>query len=484
MNNENPETQQNTNPVNQVEGQSPQELQPVAPPTPNQKWYRKKIVLAIAIILVLVAGGAAALVLTHKKPTSNNDTVANNSTQKPQTTPKTLKQNQLCFVRLAYLVCVDSSGQNRVRYDLPKLQDGSTINSLVATPDQSQYVATFSNGKNIVYWTLDTTLKPVKKLDFGGLVRTDYLGRIAFSVDGKSIVLNLDANPNNSAQKVIYRYNLSSGKLTKVINANAFGSIAETKDGHVLYGSYDLFEVNTDGSGVRKLSLAPITGITAGLEFSYDLSADKVLVLGWDSQNKNVLGYADSASFSSGKALSIVPTEPDQYTSAFFVDSNTIIGFEGVKANIFNLKGSVTATVKQAGEPVGLLDTSAFKKSTEQTEQTSDLIGGYNTAPADFQAYILPLYTQQNAQCLKDNNDTTEFGMSIIKVVNDTFAQTGESCQDGGNVYYKKVSGSWTKTDLHGQSINECATVNKYAYTKEIIDQCVSNGNPIANTNP
>jgi hypothetical protein len=131
-----------------------------------------------------------------------------------------------------------------------------------------------------------------------------------------------------------------------------------------------------------------------------------------------------------------------------------------------------------------LLDTSAFKKSTEQTEQTSDLIGGYNTAPADFQAYILPLYTQQNAQCLKDNNDTTEFGMSIIKVVNDTFAQTGESCQDGGNVYYKKVSGSWTKTDLYGQSINECATVNKYAYTKEIIAQCDSNGNSIANTNP
>lgn len=486
MNDKNPETQQNINPINQIEGQSPQEPQPVIPLAPGHKWNRKKIVMALAVILVLSAGSAAALVLTHKKPKANNSVAAASISQRSQPTSKTLDQNQACFVRLAYLVCVDANGLNRIRYDLPKLKDGSKINSLVAMPNQSKYIATFSNSKSTVYWSLDSTLKLVKQLDFGGLTHD---GRIAFSVDGKSIVLTLDGNPSNSAQQGIYRYDLSSSKLTKLVSTNAFGAVAETKDGHLLYGSYDgtsgsLFEANPDGSSARKLSLAPIVGITAGQEFSYDLSADKILVFGWDSQSKKVLGYTDSASLSSGKALGIITTEPDQYTSAFFINANTIIGFEGVKANILDLKGNVVATIKQAGEPVGMLDTSAFKKSTEQTEQPSELIGGYNTAPADFQAYILPLYTQQNTQCLKDTGDTTEFSMSIIKVVGDTFVQTGESCSDGGNVYYEKINGSWTKTDLYGQSINECTTVNKYAYTKEIIAQCDSNGNSIANTNP
>ena len=441
--------------------------------------------------MIDIGGGISAWALTHKStPKQTSQTpVTNTSTTTASTN---LQQNQLCFTRLAHIVCVDSEGQNRIRYDLPKLQNGQTITNLVAMPDQSEYLAFFSDGKNSSVWTLNSKLEVNKQLNFGEGLMPDGLpdSSASFSRDGKSVVLALDTDPSNSEYTGIYRYDLSSGKLTKLIKANAFGSVAVLKDGHILYNTWDgssgsIYVMNADGTSAHELNLAPIDGVPGGDAFSYDSQTDRVLVFGWDDQSKKEIGYANSSALISNKAMSIIPTEPDQYSSAFFTKTDTIIAFEGAKANIIDLKGTVVATVEQVGEPIGLLDPSSFNKSAEQTEQISEQISGYSTAPADFQAFIAPYFSQQYAQCTKATDGTDEFGLSITEVVRDTFVQTGETCADGGSVYYEKINGTWTKTTLSGQSISSCSDVNKFAYTKVIIPTCAAaNDQAVNNTNP
>jgi len=495
MNNENHDDQTNIDSMNPTESTESQEAQPTVPAiqplAPATKWYKKKAFLVGLITVIVLGGGISAWTLTLKStPKQTPQTpVTNNSTTTASTN---LQPNQICFTRLAHIVCVDSKGQNRVRYDLPKLPNGQTITDLVAMPDQSQYLAFFSDGKNSSVWTLNSKLEVNKQLNFSEGLMPDDLpdSGASFSIDGKSVVLALDTDPSNSELKGIYRYDLSSGKLTMLIKANAFGSVAVLKDGHILYGSWDgssgsIYVMNADGTGARVLNLSPINGVPGGDVFSYDSRTDKVLVFGWDNQSKEEIGYANSSALLSGKTLSIIPTDPDQYSSAFFTGSDTIIAFEGAKANIIDLKGKVVATVTQAGEPIGPLDTSSFTKSAEQTEQISEQISGYSSAPADFQTFIAPYFSQQYAQCTKAYGGTQEFMLSVIAVVRDTFVRTGESCADGGSVYYEKINGIWTKTTLPGQSISNCSDVNKYAYTNEIIPTCAAdNGQVINNTNP
>src|SRR5665213_1910263 len=262
MNNENHDDQPNINSLNPTEITESQEaqntvsaIQPLAPAT---KWYKKKAFLVGLIAVVVIGGGISAWALTHKStPKQTSQTpVTNTATTTPSTN---LQPNQICFTRLAHIVCVDSKGQNRVRYDLPKLQNGQTITNLVAMPDQSQYLAYFSDGNNNSVWTLNSKLELNKQLNFGGGLIPDGVG--SFSIDGKSIVLALDTDPSNSERQGIYRYDLSSGILTKLILTGANGSVAVLKDGHILYGSWDgvsesIHVMNADGTDVRGLNYA------------------------------------------------------------------------------------------------------------------------------------------------------------------------------------------------------------------------------------
>lgn len=447
---------------------------------PSRKGKGRLVVLLIILFVLIAGGGVAAWYYLTQSKTEPTKTATTNNTETTK-----LDKRQPCFVRAAHIVCVDSDGKNRKRFDLPVLKDGSTVKSLYPTPDQKKYAAVYGLENKSSVWILNDKLEAEKELKLDESFKS-FRPSVAIAKDGKTVVLGLTKSGTPGVTTDLYRYDLATDKLTQLTNTGSSLDIAVLSDGRILYTGAGgvLYVMKPDGTDPKQLSIAPLQAAVGGHEFSYDAAVDKLLVFGFDAKQKSALGITDITGLLAGKPLNAVTIDPLQYFSGFYVDSDSVMAFIGAKANIIDLQGKVKTEISLVGEPIGMLDTSGFKASEVQAEKVSELIPGYGKAPADFQAFIAKKYNDENPGCVKASAGEFEYSIIVYKVVRDTFVQTGEACSDGGRIHYKKVNGEWVDTKLGGQSTSDCKAVNAIAYTKEIITECLDGAKNIANTNP
>ena len=486
--------------------------------TIDHKSRKTKLILAVFVVCMLTIAFALIWYFANRsKPTGPVSTKSTSTTVKSTFAQSTYPAHaKICFLRLDYLECVDNQGQNRVRYSIPLPNDQYTVTSLVASPDQSQFLAEYKSYSSptdaSTIWLLNDKLQMIKQINFpkGATLPIEFSSFI-FTRDEKSIILFLttakEQSFNNAA---IYSYNITSGNFTRLSSwsANYLGSLAQIGDNQLIYGY-----TNTSGQNlIEDISMTgqkqapynlPTPYISGGKSFSYDWQSNTLFATSSQPNSSTpgqdtspILEYINTADLVKNKPFiplssltSSLPASVSLQTplALFTNQANILFVFEGYQAQIFNIAtNTLINTFVQAGTPVGLLETTDFTPSAIQTEQASDNIIGFSTAPADVQQLALSIFNTNSPQCTQSDS-TSEFDLTISAVVRDSFTDIQSGCtgSEGNSEFYAKVNGVWIFTGISNQAVPECSVVNEYAYTKILISECLSSSaKDIANNNP
>ena len=460
----------------------------------------RKLTVAITLaILVVFAAAAAFWYYRYSNNKPINSEGSTNTSDNSQTVPEITelptiingeKVGDLCFVRLSYLVCTDKLGENRTRYDLPTLSDGSAVYWLATNKYQSKFVVL---GEDIAEQApkvaiLDSSLKLIQEITipegFSAMKPT-------FSQDGNSLLMSLYKVGEAGN---IYRYNIASGEFTQISNEDSCSHPNEIPDGRILASCLSsgewrsrLFDLTIDQySTPNTYMIDPI------YTYNYDQDFDEVFYIGHHKDTKKgTIGYASISELSNGaQPLSFI-TLPDSsfgLSSAAAVarlDSNKLLIADGDLGKIINKSGEILVTIESFGYSPQILDTSKLSKSTQQAESPYERIVGLSGASTDFQDFLKEKFDEKDAQCRSNGYDARyPFSMRIIKIVRNEFASVGEGCGGGGaNIMYVKNNDVWQYA-FGIQSTPSCVTVNKYLFTKEIIPQCYEGNKLVDNPNP
>lgn len=463
-------------------------------PLPH-KHVNKLLIAVIGVcLLVLIATPFAVWLVMRpdvKQPAKVNKQPV---TAKQQASSEIAATKRICFVRVGHLVCIDQSAGNPVRYDLPAISTGQYPSEVFMAANGSKFVALYGRQRFLAndqaqLWLLNDKLLPERQLSFGTLPIES--GYFALSSDGTVLYATLPDGNTGTNGDAIYSYDVTNNKQTKIKKTPLpAAQIAQTQDGHIVYGVWDgqrglVRVMNADGSDDHTANLSPISSVSGGTEFSYDITTDTFFLLGNGGSNDPSTGtshmaYVSGSDLVAGRAISLITSPAPQSVQRFVKLHEGYAGLSDAKIMILDAKGAVSSTYANAGPLVGLLETAKFTKSATQTETYADLIAGYRSSPTDFQQFIAPVYDKESSDC----NYGPQYTMAIYGVVRDTYAKVIQVCGDGGPVFYQKSQGKWAQVDLYGQALNSCSKVNEYRFTKELIQACDNNGQPVANTNP
>jgi hypothetical protein len=457
-----------------VEPQPASNLLVSSQPAPFKRSQKMPIIVGL-LLLILIAAGLYMLL----KPKKTTPASIVKPSIKSTTTTNTVN-SQLCFVRLGYLNCVDSSGQNRVRYDLPVLLGNQTIDTISASANNSDYVAQTNNSTPQVA-ILNAKLAVTKQLTVPtGMTPNSP----SLSQDGKSVLLELSDQGNN---RQVYRYTIATDKYSKLTSIGLNSKPFETKDGHIVYShftgsSWLAYIMNNDGTNPH--ALPPNTSVSSPLDFSYDQYTDTIYVYGINEKGTALTSYATVADYLSNKVTVVsIASLTSSNQQIIHLSRGKLIVASSIEGNIINIAdGKIETKLKQFGPIVGFLDTAQFQKSKQQVEQPHDRIINLASAPADFQTYIEQQFDVADPTCTADG---VEYRIDITKVVNDSFATAEVSCDSGYVQFYAKVNSTWQKA-FAGQMESSCTDVNTYKFTKQIIPECTPDNSSISipNKNP
>ncbi len=456
------------------------DIAPEESPKPNRS-RRGTLVLTSILALVMVAVAGYAIYLQQRPQQTDV------SSQLASKASKQFPPNY-CFVRLSKLVCINQAG-SRVRYDLPTT-NGKVIKTMIPSPDGSQFLAVASkdNTQNSL-WILNKYLKVTKeiKLPTGATANGPSWpdGGNAWSHDGKSVLLTIMPQPvYQSPDRQIFRYTLATDTLTQLTKTNENQRPAELADGRVVYWAYTQntpgqnngvsehpMIMNADGSNVKTLSEFSAPGLVQSSDYvSFSQSSNTFYFINQASNQANILSYPGDKIGQNARPSTIpVPRfSSDEYVTQF--DDRTLIYQHEFEIDFVDSKtGAIKAKYGQIGTPVGTLTMrGGFALSAAQAEDKYEHILGLSSAPADFQTYIKGEYDKVYAGCAATGADAT---FIISKVIRDQFAAVGQGCQTGAAAHYAKVNGQWQLAMVLQQEPN-CADVNKYAFTKEILPEC------------
>lgn len=445
--------------VNNTPDAPPSHLHEGAKRSRLRKWQ-----LVVASILVMIVSSsvfAYSQYIASKNPTQKTVTKATQSAAKKP-----------CFVRFDHLLCIDSKGAGRVRYDLPFTPDGLSISTLSTNPDQSAYVGTANGNGTTEIILLDKQLKVQQKVS---LPSTFTPNAPTLSHDGKAIFLELSSAAGG---RQIYRYDLVTSALTQLTDTGLNTQPYETADGHILFSRYEQhgmwlpYRMQADGSAPQPIgsfgSLPTILG------FSYDPVFDTIFVFGTDNGQGKV-AYIDDAALQAGQPITTisVPIASSSDRVVRLSKGSAIVAtLSSETAAVYTMPSAKkTATLNGVGSIVGNIATSAFRPSKQQTEQPSDYIVNKGLASPSLTRFLGTVYNDE-VKCQQAAVQGTGLLLNIQKVTRDQFAHVTQSCVGIAVArYYVKSHNTWREA-FKAQAVPACKDVQQYSFTKEIIATC------------
>lgn len=405
---------------------------------------------------------------------------------------------KICYVALNHLKCRDKQGNNAVRYDLPDMKDKNPVKYMFASRDRKTFVAIWTGDKGWPQFTLlDEHLKVTKEID---LLKDMQASNVSFSQDGKSLLVDMgkieDTQYGPQIRTQVYRYDIAKGSFTQLTKAdgNMTASMPfEMPDGRIVFWQATFNEpakgkisvMDNDGKNVHALKL-PANDATP--IHSYDAMTDQLFVFGADSEGQ--IWHGTLADFEKG-SFKKVKHSANAYSYMAFMISPTEVLLEGdlsgKEAIVRSLTdGSEVRKIAVEGPLVGIMQTDKFAKSAQQEETKFERIVGLAKTPADFQAFIKPVFEADDAECNKIDNGKSEY--EVYDVVGDRFVHLSASCTaDGGaHRYFTKVDGQWK----HAYSRQDfgpiaCEVANEFKVTKEAEPTCLdAKDQEVPNQNP